>query len=110
MPVRVVAFNTVEGWSRDVSEGSARWARRNRLSSLILQVGIDAKERGPHRRREALSGIVGLLSGFPRTSVSNQSDSLSAFVEMRTTQSQHGEAGIAAAGPKGTAAAGTARR
>jgi len=37
---------------------------------------------------EALSGIVGLLSGFPRTSVRNQSDSLSAFVEMRSIDGQ----------------------
>ena len=44
-PVRVVAFNTAEGWSQDVSEEVAREIMRR-----VGLIGGDAKARGFRRR------------------------------------------------------------
>ena len=41
-PVRVAAFNTTEGWSRDVSEYVAREVRRlSDLRGIELSVGVE---------------------------------------------------------------------
>jgi hypothetical protein len=60
-PVRVVAFNTSEGWSRDVSEDVAREVRRRRglisAIGILLSEGLDfgkplilSDRRQPHDR------------------------------------------------------------
>ena len=41
-PVRVAAFNTTEGWSRDMSENIAREVRRRReLRGIDLSPGVE---------------------------------------------------------------------
>jgi hypothetical protein len=49
-PLRVVAFNTAQGWSRDVSGDVAREVRRRSdLQRLELSPGVETSSCGSHR-------------------------------------------------------------
>jgi hypothetical protein len=58
--LRVIAFNTAEGWSRDVSEDIARGARSRRRRRRDAHRRHEAVHRpASHPRREAAAGAVG---------------------------------------------------
>nr|WP_249159846.1 hypothetical protein [Bradyrhizobium tropiciagri] len=60
-PIRVVAFNTTERWSEDVSEDVAReLQRRWDLQLIDVQSGVQGLRRSTHRRPAPVHPAAGL--------------------------------------------------
>jgi hypothetical protein len=59
-PLRVIALNADEGWSRDVSEAIAAKVRDRRARRPRADDGNERLHRGPHRARESadLAAVV----------------------------------------------------
>jgi hypothetical protein len=73
-PVRVIGFNTAEGWSRDVSEDVARELRQRCADQDRELPEFPWGLRGPVREREH---VACLLSGSGRTSFARARSALS---------------------------------